>query len=167
MIGFYGVRNLVNNIGGVNVTLAKPLVDPHMHVRMKGGIGLKLNAGKNHLTGEVALAFARTRHTDSDYERGRRQQQLIVAALKKVIKRGPAALPKLVAHFEGEIKTDISLADAPALLALAQRAKLDKFKSTILGPSKYAGPGDVLYSTKLKIDIVHAFFRAQFGPVKH
>ena len=104
----------------------------------------------------MALAFARTRHTDSDYERGRRQQQLIVAALKKVVKRGPAALPELVAQFDGRIKTDIDFADAPALLALAERAKLGSFKSTVLGPTKFAGPGDVLYATKLKIDVVRA-----------
>ena len=167
MIGFYGVRNLVNNIGGVDVTLARPLIDMSLHVLMKGRQGLQLKAGKNHLSGKVALAFARTRHTDSDYERGRRQQQLIVAALKKVIKQGPAALPRLVAHFPGEIKTDVDFADAPALLALAGRAKLNTFKSTILGPSKFAGPGDVQYSTKLKIDVVHQFFQSQFGPVNH
>ena len=36
MIGFYGVRNLINNIGGVDVTLAKPLVDPS-HARAHEG----------------------------------------------------------------------------------------------------------------------------------
>ena len=138
-----------------------------MHVRMKGGTGLRLKAGKNHLSGPVALAFARTRHTDSDYERGRRQQQLIVAALKKVIRQGASALPKLVRHFPGEVKTNVDFSDAPALLALARRAKLNSFKSTILGPSKYAGPGDMQYATKLKIDVVRQFFQNQFGPVKH
>jgi LCP family protein required for cell wall assembly len=167
MIGFYGVRDLVNHINGVDVTLDQALIDPSMHVRMKGGEGLKLKKGKNHLSGAVALSFARTRHTDSDYERARRQQQLIVAALKKVVKRGPAALPDLVAKFDGLIKTDVDFKDAPALLALAQRAKLGSFKSTVLGPSKYAGPGDVLYATKLKIDVVRDLFRKQFGPVKH
>ena len=167
MIGFYGVRNLINNIGGLNVTLARPLIDKSMHVRMKGSTGLVLKAGTNHLTGPVALAFARTRHTDSDYERARRQQQLIVAALKKVVKQGPAALPNLVAHFPGEVKTDISFSDAPALLALAAKAKLNTFKSTVLGPSKFAGPGDMIYATKLKIDVVRQFFQSQFGPVKH
>jgi anionic cell wall polymer biosynthesis LytR-Cps2A-Psr (LCP) family protein len=119
------------------------------------------------MPGPVALAYARTRHTDSDYERGRRQQQLIAAAIKKVVKRGPAALPDLVARFDGLLKTDVAMRDAPALLALAERARIGSFKSTILGPSKYAGEGDVQYSTKLKIDVVRDYFRRQFGPVKH
>ena len=167
MIGFHGVRNLVDEIGGVDVALARALVDPYMHVRMKGQEGLILKAGKNHLNGNVALAFARTRHTDSDYERGRRQQQLIAGAIRKVIKRGPEGLPPLVAKFDGLLKTDIDLGDAPALLALAGRAKLGDFKSTILGPTKFAGAGDVRYSTKLKIDVVRAFFQQQFGRVRN
>jgi LCP family protein required for cell wall assembly len=167
MIGFHGVRNLIDEIGGVDVTLARPLNDQHMHVVMKGQTGLVLKAGKNHLNGNVALAFARTRETDSDYERGRRQQALIIAAIKKVIKRGPEALPALLDKFSGLIKTDIDLADAPAFLALAERAKLGDFKSTILGPTKFAGPGDVQYATKLKIDVVRAFFQQQFGPVRN
>ena len=166
MIGFFGVRNLINEIGGVDIVLDSPLIDPTMHVRMKGSEGLKLKKGKNHMPGNVALSFARTRHTDTDYERARRQQQLIAAAVKKVVKRGPKALPSLVARFGGQLKTDIDLKDAPALLALAERAKIGTFKSTVLGPSKYAGPGDVQYSTKLKIDVVRDYFRRQFGPVK-
>ncbi len=112
-----------------------------MHVRMKGSEGLKLKAGKNHLSGNVALAFARTRHTDSDYERGRRQQQLIVAALKKVVRQGPAALPKLVAHFPGEIKTDIDFADAPALLALAKRGQAQQLQEHRPGSQQVRRPG--------------------------
>ncbi len=168
MIGFSGVRTLVDTVGGVDIKLPRPLIDPSMHVQMKGrrGEGLFLKAGKNHLPGNVALAFARTRHTDTDYERARRQQQLIAAAIGKVIKRGPAMLPGLLKAFDGRIKTDIDFADAPALLALAERAKLDSFKSTVLGPSKYAGVGDVQYSTKLKIDVVREFFQRQFGPVR-
>jgi polyisoprenyl-teichoic acid--peptidoglycan teichoic acid transferase len=167
MVGFKGVRNLVDQIGGVDVRLPQPLVDTYMHVRMKGGEGLRLKAGKNHLNGSVALAFARTRHTDTDYERGRRQQQLIVATLTKVLKRGLKGLPSLVGAMKTRVKTDVAFKDAPALLALADRADLKDFKSTILGPTKYAGEGDVRYSTKLKIDVVRAYFQKQFGPVKH
>ena len=83
------------------------------------------------------------------------------------MKRGPEALPELVTTLQGRRSRRTSTCkDAPTLLALAERAKLGTFKSTILGPSKYAGPGDVQYSTKLKIDVVRDFFRKQFGPVK-
>jgi LCP family protein required for cell wall assembly len=166
MIGFDGVRSLVNRIGGVDVKLSRPLVDRSMHVIMNGKRGLVLRKGRNHLTGPVALSFARTRHTDNDYQRARRQQQLIIAAVQKVLKNGPRRLPALLRSFKGNLVTDFDLRDGVTLLALAEKAKLKGFKSYVLGPSKWAGPGDSLYATKLKIDVVRAMFRREFGPVR-
>jgi LCP family protein required for cell wall assembly len=166
MIGFDGVRSLVNRIGGVDIRLSKPLVDRSMHVIMNGRRGLVLKKGKNHMTGPVALSFARTRHTDNDYMRARRQQQLIVAAIQKVIKNGSKRLPALLKDLKGNVITDFDVKDGVTLLALARTAKLNKFKSYVLGPSKWAGPGDGTYTTKLRIDIVRQMFQKEFGPVR-
>ncbi|MFN8521345.1 MAG: LCP family protein [Chloroflexota bacterium] len=166
MIGFDGVRSLVNRIGGVDVKLSSPLVDRSMHVVMNGKRGLVLKKGKNHLTGPVALSFARTRHTDNDYERARRQQQLIIAAIQKVIKNGPKRLPALLKSFKGNIVTNFDVKDGLTLLALAETANLKKFKSYVLGPTKWAGQGDGVYTTKLKIDAVRQMFQKEFGPVR-
>src|SRR5207248_667885 len=43
---------------------------------------------------QLALKFARTRHQDSDYERTRRQQQLILAIRQKAVQ--PAVLANLL-----------------------------------------------------------------------
>jgi len=166
MVGFEGVRNLIGRIGGVDIRLSKPLVDRSMHVVMNGRKGLVLKKGKNHMTGPVALSYARTRHTDNDYERARRQQQLIAAAVQKVIKNGPRKLPALLRSLKGNILTDIDIKDGVTLLALARKAKLKNFKSFVLGPSKWAGPGDGRYTTRLRIDVVRAMFQKEFGPVR-
>jgi LCP family protein required for cell wall assembly len=165
MIGFDGVRSLVNRIGGVDVKLSKALVDRSMHVVMNGRRGLVLKKGKNHLSGPVALSFARTRHTDNDYQRARRQQQLIAAAVQKVLKNGPERLPTLLKSFKGNLVTDFDVKDGLTLLALAEKAKLKSFKSIVLGPTKWAGEGDGVYNTKLKIDVVRRMFQKEFGPI--
>src|SRR6188472_3745870 len=162
MIGFEGVRNLIGKIGGVDIRLSRPLVDRSMHVVMNGRRGLVLKKGKNHMTGPVALSFARTRHTDNDYERARRQQQLITAAVQKVLKNGAKKLPSLLKSLKGNVLTDFDIQDGPTLLALASKAKLKNFKSFVLGPSKWAGPGDGKYTTKLKIDAVRQMFQKEF-----
>lgn len=166
MIGFDGVRSLVNRIGGVTVKLPRALIDRSMHVIMNGRRGLVLKKGKNHLTGPVALSFARTRHTDNDYMRARRQQQLIVAATQKVLRNGAERLPALLKSLKGNVVTDIDIKDGLTLLALADIAKLGSFKSYVLGPTKWAGEGDGLYTTKLKIDVVRKMFQREFGPVR-
>jgi LCP family protein required for cell wall assembly len=166
MVGFEGVRNLVGSIGGVDIRLSKPLVDRSMHVVMNGRRGLVLKKGRNHMTGPVALSFARTRHTDNDYARARRQQQLIAAAVQKVLKNGPKRLPRLLRSFKGNLITDFDIKDGPTLLALARKAKLKNFKSFVLGPTKWAGEGDSRFTTRLKIDLVRAMFQREFGPVR-
>ncbi len=165
MIGFEGVRNLIGRIGGVDIRLNKPLVDRSMHVVMNGRRGLVLKKGKNHMTGPVALSYARTRHTDNDYERARRQQRLIAAAVQKVVKNGSRKLPALLRSFKGNLITDFDLSDGATLLALARKAKLKNFKSFVLGPSKWAEEGDARFTTRLKIDVVRRMFQKEFGPV--
>ena len=41
--------------------------------------------GRQHLNGEEALALARTRHIDSDYMRGQRQQLVLEAIAEKAL----------------------------------------------------------------------------------
>lgn len=52
------------------------------------GGDFKLPAGKNVLDGEKALCFVRSRVTSSDFERARRQQQVIQALKSALVSRG-------------------------------------------------------------------------------
>jgi len=162
LIGFIGVRRLIDQIGGVDVFLDRPLWDSTMHVTKKG---LKLQAGANHLDGGRALAFARTRYTDSDYQRAARQQQLLIAVATKVLDNGPDALPALAELGLRHVETDLSLDALPVLTELAGRARLRAYKSVVLGPSQYAGAGPEPYTIELQLDAVRAMFDRLFGPV--
>lgn len=160
VVNFVGFRHLIDHIGGIDVTLKEPFVDPTSHISRKG---LVLHAGKNHLDGKHALAYARSRHTSNDYERSRRQQQVIATVVEKVRAMGSDAIVPLAQFVLGHVHTDISLSDAPSLLALAQLAELGHRKSTVLGPSKFAGPGPEIYSIVMKMDVVRAFFDHLMG----
>ena len=135
MVEFDGLIRLVNSIGGVDVTLSETLTDPTIHI---GKNGLKLKAGQRELDGKQALAFSRSRHADSDYGRSRRQHQLLSAAAAKVRQRGADQLPALVDVARKKVVTDLPMRAAPALLTLAAAADLDKVKSVVLEPGRYA-----------------------------
>jgi polyisoprenyl-teichoic acid--peptidoglycan teichoic acid transferase len=135
MVDFDGVVSLVDRIGGVKVKLDEPLIDPSMHIGPKG---LKLRAGRQTLDGREALAFSRSRHTSSDYDRSRRQQKLIAAAGATVRDQGVAALPSLLSLVRKKVVTDIPLAAAPLLLEMASQADLDHIRSIVLEPERYA-----------------------------
>ena len=158
---FTGVVNLINNIGGVNVTLAAPFVDATSHLHHNKGIHMK--KGVNHLDGGEALAFARSRHTTTDYDRSRRQHILIAAVTAKVRQMGMAAIGPLAKLAFNQVQTDIPATALPQLYALAQEANVNKFKSLVLGPSKFASAGAILYSIYIKLDAVRAAFQKIFS----
>jgi LCP family protein required for cell wall assembly len=161
LVGFGDLERLITSIGGVDVVLDRPLVDTTIH-RPRG---LVLKRGRNHLNGRRALSFARTRHADSDYERGRRQQQLLVAIAAKVVRRGIDALPALARLADQKLETNLPFSAAPALLALARQARLDRYRSVVLAPNVYAHEGPDPFTTELDIVVVRRMFAKLFGPV--
>ncbi|MBA2254273.1 MAG: LCP family protein [Chloroflexi bacterium] len=163
-IGFEGVKKLVDAVGGVDITLERRLDDPSILVR-PGLRGLHLKRGVNHLDGATALAFARVRKIDTDYDRTRRQQVLMMAAGEAVISRGLANLPALIGVAAASIRTDIPLDGAPALFELVQRADLLKARKTVLGPRKFASLGASRYSIVMIVPAVRAWFDTWLAPV--
>lgn len=163
LVEFDGLVRLINSIGGVDVTLKQSLIDPSMHIGKKG---LKLKAGKRHLDGKKALAFSRSRHTSSDYDRAERQQQVIAAAADKVRGRGERFLPGLVEVARQKIVTDMPLRAAPALLELAQDAKLASPKSVVLAPGRWARQLPGTYTIAPKVIEVQKMFDKVFKPIR-
>ena len=158
---FTGVVNLINDIGGVNVTLDAPFVDPTAHLHNDKGI--HMHAGVNHLDGGEALAFARSRHTTTDYDRSRRQHELITAVIAKVRQMGSDAIAPLAKFAFQEIQTDVPASALPQMVGLALAANLDHVKSVVLGPRTFATGGSVLYSIYIKLKAVRATFQKVFS----
>ena len=78
-VGFQGVRELVDLIGGVDVYSDKAFV-PFTNS------SVYINQGMNHVNGDMALAFARERYTyqEGDRHRIQNQQDVLSAVFKKV-----------------------------------------------------------------------------------
>ncbi|QQR84200.1 LCP family protein [Candidatus Peregrinibacteria bacterium] len=76
--------DLIDAMGGVDVTLSTPLVDPTYRTVDAGKEGtLYYEIGTHHLGGIEALRLARSRHTTSDFSRSERQQLIFKAMLAK------------------------------------------------------------------------------------
>jgi LCP family protein required for cell wall assembly len=83
-VDFTAVVNTVDALGGVDVVVQKPITD-YTYPLEEGVTGLfHLDAGPQHLDGETALKFARSRHSGTDFDRSLRQQQLIQALSEKI-----------------------------------------------------------------------------------
>ncbi|MBT2231848.1 LCP family protein [Nonomuraea sp. NEAU-A123] len=120
-LGFSGVEDVVDALGGVEVTLPEAVDDKSAK--------LKLSAGKQVLNGKQALAYLRLRHygDGSDIQRIKRQQVLMTSMLKKAQQRlkDPAALRVFLTTASKSIKTDAEF-DLDTMLGIA--GTLDKSK---------------------------------------
>ena len=89
MVNFEAVKTLSTAVGGVDVCLKRPLVDPKSH--------LNLTAGPHKIEGEQALEFVRTRHAlqnQSDLDRIKLQQNFLSALIRKMKSGGTLTNPK-------------------------------------------------------------------------
>ena len=84
-INLEGFQSMVDLVGGVDIVNPKPITDP-VYDWFNGTYGFYLTAGKHHLDGKTALAYARSRYGagDNDFTRAARQQQLLLALRAKM-----------------------------------------------------------------------------------
>lgn len=78
-IDFRGFESFVDAIGGVDVYVEKTINDPTYPDYEWGYNPFLLRKGQHHLDGETALQYARSRHGSSDFDRAKRQQNLLSA----------------------------------------------------------------------------------------
>jgi LCP family protein required for cell wall assembly len=81
-MNFNAFIDVVDALGGIEVEVPYELYEQDSKDRAGA---IHLQPGLQKLTGEEALALARTRHKDSDIERGKRQQEIVKAILKKAV----------------------------------------------------------------------------------
>ncbi len=91
---FNALIKLVDTIGGIDVDVPTPIADYNFPDMGYGYDPLILSAGLQHLDGYTAQKYARTRHGDSDFDRARRQQQVLFAIRDRVLSVG--SLPQLI-----------------------------------------------------------------------
>lgn len=83
-----GLLQVVDAVGGVDVTVVRGFCDPHY--REYGQDGFAIIPGRWHLNGSQALAYARVRHPlgESDFTRAARQQEVLVGLRDAVVRGG-------------------------------------------------------------------------------
>jgi LCP family protein required for cell wall assembly len=85
VIGLQGVRDVVDAAGGVDIDVDVPIHDDAYPTDDYGTVVVDIPAGRQHMDGETALRYARTRHQDNDFGRMARQQRVMVALRSKLV----------------------------------------------------------------------------------
>lgn len=111
---FSAFVELIDAVGGVTINVERSIVDDSYPTEDGGVITVRFDSGVQHMDGERALIYARTRHADDDYQRADRQQQVVSALMAKMA--NPVHWPAVMAVLNRAVDTNLTILDL-ALLA--------------------------------------------------
>jgi LCP family protein required for cell wall assembly len=125
-IDFAGFEEVVDAVGGVEVTVTCPFKDwkiksPELDPEDEDNWYVhELEPGIYEMDGETALWYARSRLMSDDFDRGRRQQQLLRALLNQGVKLDLVSqAPVLWNTYKDTIETDMDIGRMLQIASLA------------------------------------------------
>lgn len=141
MVNFQGFREAVDTLGGVQINVQIPVAESTYPAGTGNLRRVYIPAGPQHMTGSEALIYARSRHRaqGGDFDRGRRQQRVLISLKEQMNARAIMAnLDGLVQALSRSVKTDIKTGDVARLLSLADSVDTKNVRSYVFSPPFYA-----------------------------
>lgn len=139
-VDFNGFKNMIDTVGGIDVTVDQNLYDPYYPAdNMIDYSPFKITAGDHHLDGATALKFARSRETTSDFDRSKRQQKVIAALKLKLMTAGvlanPVKVTELLNTLGSHVTTNMSVNDIKSFWDLIKDFDLSNITNKVLDTS--------------------------------
>ncbi|MEK9159477.1 MAG: LCP family protein [Patescibacteria group bacterium] len=138
-IDFQGFVDIVDALGGITVNVEQTIIDD-AYPAPDGSDYLYdpfyLEAGVQKLDGETALKYVRSRHNTSDFDRARRQQEVISAIKDKAMSMGmltsPSQIKDLYWAISSNFETDMELDEMLSLVDFAEGLTGDSIFSAVI-----------------------------------
>ncbi len=119
MTDFQGFVNIINELGGIQVDAAQNLTDTcHLSTAYNGYCSV--GPGQVYMDGSTALWYVRSRYSSNDFDRTRRQQEVITAIFSKLMSLDAISkIPALYQEYNQSVQTNIPLDEAVKLATFA------------------------------------------------
>ena len=141
MVDFSGFSQIVDTLGGVDVPVSCAytdwrLIDPSFDPFNENNWHLYTTGpGMIHMDGDLALWYARSRQRSSDFDRGRRQQEVLRSLFSQALQAGTLArIPELYNDLQSTVETDLGLADLLQLAVYAPKMTNADIRSYYIRP---------------------------------
>jgi LCP family protein required for cell wall assembly len=151
-INFQAIKDIIELLGGVTIYLDKTFIEDKQWGCDKNGnncVPFGLEAGQQTLNGESALLYVRSRYSSNDFDRARRQQQVLIALKDKALSLGvladPLKISGIIDVLSKNVRTDASPWQIPDFIKLANKVKGDDIIRKVFENS----PEGLLYETKI------------------
>ncbi len=127
-VDFEAFKTIINILGGITIYLDQPFIEDKQWWCDKKGENCRpfiVEAGDQTLDGEQALFYVRSRFSSDDFDRARRQQQVILAIKDKILSLGiltnPLIINDLFDAVANNIRIDVKPWEIPNLIKLLNK----------------------------------------------
>jgi LCP family protein required for cell wall assembly len=174
LVEMAGFKQVVDTVGGIEVRVACNFTDwrlrrPDLPQEAVSSWALfTVPRGVVAMDGEFALWYARSRSRSSDFDRARRQHEVLRALYREALRPGVLArLPELYRALQSSVKTDASLDDVLELAPFAARLEPAHLRSLFIGRPQvqtYRVPASGAAVLLPRPDAIHALLARAFAP---
>ncbi|MDP2691593.1 MAG: LCP family protein [bacterium] len=149
-IDFAGFEEIIDTLGGIDIEVEKSIYDTAYPTPEGGYEIFELDAGLQHLDGETALKYARSRHSTSDFDRAARQHKIMSAIKQKVqesnLISSPLKVKKLFENFSDHLATNMLISEMISLASFFKSLDQDKIVSAVIKDNDLLDEGTFLYT---------------------
>ena len=145
-VDFIGFVQAVDAVGGIDVYVPEDLYDPEYPTENYGYQVFSVLEGQQHFDGDTALKYARSRHSTSDFDRSRRQQDILQALAQKGKETGltsPGQITSLLRIMDEHVATTLTFREMVTLAKLGtdiDRSKIVSVQFSLEGPGGFLYP---------------------------
>ena len=208
-INFAGFEELIDALGGVDVSLEEPFIEPlqfhkeqvcdplvftvpsgNFEEKISGSTGkvkaryplcynadeecggiFEVPAGESTLSGEEALCYVRSRETSNDFERARRQQEVMKQLKEKALNLGIISdfdkINGLMSALGNNVRTDLQLWEIKKFFERAQTINTSDIQQKVLEnteegllytPEEHSSAGYILLPRGNNYEKIHETF---------
>jgi LCP family protein required for cell wall assembly len=156
-VNFQGFREIVDYLGGVSIDVEEEIWDYRYPDGQFGYTTIHIPAGTQVMDGRRTLQYSRTRHSGTDFDRLRRQQQVLMAIRKKALRLDLVPkIPVLATTMSQTVSTNLQLGEVISLAQIASQIDAEDIRFAVIDetmtvPIVLDEAGDVLFPEREKI----------------
>lgn len=143
-VDFFAFKEVVETLGGIDVYVPRDFRESTQWT-----YEFFVPKGWNHMDAETALYYVRSRYSTSDFDRARRQQDMLLAIKSRVLSLGVLANPAKIFSFLDiigrHVRTDLDADAIKELMKIASKKEVEVVTRKVLDTSE----GGFLYSTSV------------------
>ena len=136
-INFTGFEQLIDLVGGIEIEVEEAIHDEAYPDGHYGTMVVDIPAGLQQMDGKTLLQYARSRHGNTDYDRMKRQQKILMAARAKALSLDVplSQVPRILGVLGDSLRTDLSVEDIIALASALRDIDVSRIKRGVIDDS--------------------------------